>query len=150
MKLRLALMLIALAGCQMRDAASSAGLSADGGGLQPAGTALRIDFGRAQDGVIDSVSELIGAAPARLGPNPDCGAEVITAEWSAGLSLHFRSGDFRGWTLAAPGIEASGLTVGARLDAGAVSGDRGGIFAEPTPDGTRIARLRAGLPCGSA
>jgi hypothetical protein len=64
--------------------------------LQPEGTPLRIDFGRAEAGVIPAVSRLLGDAPAFRGPVPGCSLTV--ARWSDGLTLWFDRGTFVGWT----------------------------------------------------
>ncbi|MEM9756944.1 MAG: hypothetical protein AAF914_13155 [Pseudomonadota bacterium] len=74
-------------------------MTPDGGGLQPAGTTLRIDFGRAKQGVADSVGRLLGGSPTAI----DCqAAETEALVWPDGLMLVFRDGDFRGWQIAPP------------------------------------------------
>ena len=70
------------------------GLVPDAGGLQPNGTALRIDFGRAEAGVIAAVSRLRGVAPDGRAAVPGCGDVVA---WDDGLRLFFSVGDVRGW-----------------------------------------------------
>ena len=75
-------------------------LTPDAAGLQPAGTDLRIDFGRAQAGVIETVSRLLGDDPSDIGTIGECGAGPVTAAyWDDGLTLNFLDGDFRGWAL---------------------------------------------------
>jgi hypothetical protein len=87
-------------------------VTADSEGLQPVGSDLRIDFGRAQEGVIETVSRLLGSDPTDITTSPDCG-DVTAAYWRAGLTLNFVEGDFRGWVLTEPGLTvAGGLSVG--------------------------------------
>lgn len=70
------------------------GLVPDAAGLQPNGTELRIDFGRAQAGVIQSVSRLKAQTAAPPVVVPGCGVLVV---WPDGLGLVFIDGNFRGW-----------------------------------------------------
>lgn len=115
--MRFALLLVAaLAACTPLPLPSSApegnGVTPDSTGLQPGGTDLRIDFGRAQEGVIDTVSRLLGSDPTDITTSPDCG-DVTAAYWRSGLTLNFVEGDFRGWVLTEPGLSAAGgLSVG--------------------------------------
>lgn len=115
--MRFALLLVAaLAACTQLPLPSSApdgnGVTPDSTGLQPGGTDLRIDFGRAQEGVIDTVSRLLGSDPTDITTSPDCG-DVTAAYWRSGLTLNFVEGDFRGWVLTEPGLSAAGgLSVG--------------------------------------
>ena len=115
--MRFALLLVAaLAACTPLPLPSSApdgnGVTPDSTGLQPGGTDLRIDFGRAQAGVIDTVSRLLGSDPTDITTSPDCG-DVTAAYWRSGLTLNFVEGDFRGWVLTEPGLSAAGgLSVG--------------------------------------
>jgi hypothetical protein len=107
-----------LAGCAAATPTPQArGLMVAPYGLQPVGTDLRIDFGRAEEGVIGPVSRLLGTMPAARGPLPDCGPRISRAEWPGGLVLYFRDGDFAGWA-AASGFpataDASVATDGAR------------------------------------
>lgn len=83
-----------------------AGLTPDPGGLQPNGTSLRIDFGRAQEGVVAAVSRLKGQAPASSGGRPGCAAADTEVAWRDGLALAFRAGTFVGWR------DAAGRTAG--------------------------------------
>ena len=78
-------------------ASAARGLMPDAEGLQPAGTTLRIDFGRAQDGVIAAVSRLLGEEPARVTRTPGCRAADTEIAWPSGLVLAFRAGSFVGW-----------------------------------------------------
>lgn len=70
-------------------------------GLQPNGTTLRIDFGRAEAGVIPAVSRLLGEGPAFRGAVPGCA--LTAAGWDDGLTLWFDRGSFVGWTGATGG-----------------------------------------------
>ena len=88
---------------------SPMGLVPDSGGLQPAGSDLRIDFSRAEAGAIDTVSRLLGARPARIVDQADCGAGPLRAvRWPTGLTLNFQDGDFVGWVVDAPGARVAG------------------------------------------
>lgn len=78
-----------------------AGLVPDAGGLQPVGTALRIDFGREQQGVVAAVARLKDAAPAAAVATPGCAGADTEIAWSDGLVLAFRRGTFIGWRDAA-------------------------------------------------
>ncbi len=67
----------------------------DSGGIEPLGTGLRIDFGRHQPGVIETVSRLQGEPPSSL---IDCSVPgVAAALWDDGLALVFRNNAFAGW-----------------------------------------------------
>ncbi|MCX7646909.1 MAG: hypothetical protein N2Z62_16640 [Rhodobacteraceae bacterium] len=74
-----------------------AGLTPDPAGLQPHGTPLRIDFGRAQEGVVVAVSRLKDQAPAASMGRPGCAAADTEVVWRDGLALAFRGGTFVGW-----------------------------------------------------
>ena len=86
----------------------------DGNGLEPTISRLRIDFGRAQTGVIETVSRLIGTRPSSVTRATECGAGPMTiATWPGGLALNFVEDDFRGWTSFDPDLPvAGGLTPG--------------------------------------
>ena len=74
-------------------------MTLDSGGIAPTVSGLRIDFGRAQTGVVETVSRLLGDQPAAITTNPECGAGPVTsAVWEDGLTLNFMSGSFVGWT----------------------------------------------------
>ena len=66
----------------------------DGEGIALVGSPLRIDFGRAQDGVVAAVTRLEGRGPAAAVP---CPGGVTAVRWQSGLSLQFRDGAFLGW-----------------------------------------------------
>jgi hypothetical protein len=74
------------------------GLVPDANGLQPNGTPLRIDFGRAEAGVIPAVSRLLGRDPVSRGPVVGCSLSAV--RWDTGLTLWFDSEAFVGWTAA--------------------------------------------------
>lgn len=84
----------------------AAGLVPDAGGLQPNGSPLRIDFGRARLGVIQSVTRLKARPAAAPYEVPGCGSVVY---WPDGLGLVFVDGDFRGWVL---GERSAGVKCG--------------------------------------
>lgn len=114
---------VLVAGClngQIPKPAPSGGVVLSKDGLQPLGSDLRIDFGRAQDGVIVAVSKLQGADPARIATNAECGAGPVTfAQWSNGLTLNFMNGTFLGWTAQPPFAGSStveNLRVGTKID----------------------------------
>lgn len=87
------------------------GLVLDAAGLRPADSALRVDFGRAEDGTVAAVSKLVGARPVETGVNADCGAGPVKAvRWANGLTLNFRRGTFLGW-ISQPGRGAAARTA---------------------------------------
>jgi len=90
------------------------GLMPDSGGLQPAGTNLRIDFSRAEAGAVETVSRILGARPAATVDQAECGAGPVRAvRWQSGLTLNFQDGDFAGWVVDEPGlVVAGGYRVG--------------------------------------
>lgn len=150
-----------LAGCTLGTPAPEpaapppAGLTPDAEGLQPAGTTLRIDFGRAQPGVIDAVTRLLGEGPASVTRNGECGAGLVTAaRWTNGLTLNFLEGDFRGWVVDAPGQPvAGGLSVGAQAPGVPLQDttlgqefQSGGVFGL-VQDGATIDTLWSGTTC---
>jgi hypothetical protein len=84
-------------------------LTLDAQGIQPTVSQLRIDFGRAQPGVIDTVSRLLGDGPEAVTTNPECGAGPVTsATWEDGLTLNFQNGDFVGWVNSDPDLAVAG------------------------------------------
>lgn len=131
----------------------------DGAGLAPTVSGLRIDFGRAQTGVIDTVSRLLDARPASIATNTECGAGPVTAaQWDDGLTLNFMEGNFVGWTTSDPSLPvAGGFRAGqARLEMPTVSfqmtslgsefslGDVFGILDETD---SSVALLYSGVTC---
>ena len=80
-----------------------------GGGIDPTISRLSIDFGRAQVGVIDTVTRLLRAGPGEVTTIAECGAGPMTiARWENGLSLNFIEEDFRGWVSSDPGLPVDG------------------------------------------
>ena len=70
-------------------------LAYDARGIDVVGSGQRIDFGRAQAGVIDTMTRLQGDAPRVL---PCDGSTRSAARWRDGPLLVFRSGSFVGWS----------------------------------------------------
>lgn len=134
-------------------------LSLDAGGIQPSISPLRIDFGRAQIGVIDTVTRLLGAGPTQITTNTDCAAGPVTAaSWRDGLTLNFQDGAFVGWVNSDPGLPvAGGFVPGlSRLSMPPVSFQvtslgtefgRGEVYGVLTEGDTAIATLWAGTTC---
>jgi hypothetical protein len=84
-------------------------LALDGSGIDPAASPLRIDFGRAQAGVISTVSRLLDSRPVEVTTIGECGAGPMTvARWDGGLALNFVDGDFRGWVTSDPTLPVAG------------------------------------------
>ena len=84
-------------------------LSLDAQGIQPSISQLRIDFGRAQVGVIDTVTRLLGEGPTEIVTTAECGAGPVTAaRWKDGLTLNFQDGAFVGWVNADPDLAVAG------------------------------------------
>lgn len=165
--LRALALLAVLAGCSVGAVPDLgprvAGLVPDGGGLQPAGSDLRIDFGRDKAGVVEAVSRLLSARPGSDVVNAECGAgPVNTVSWD-GLDLTFMDGDFLGWivddaALAAAGGLRVGQTRAALEAAGAgpfrdtslgVEFESGGVFGLLETDGgdAPVTLLWSGLTC---
>lgn len=80
----------------------------DSGGIEPLGTGLRIDFGRAQPGVIATMTRLQGDTPTMI--TTCASANVSAAEWDDGLRLVFRNGAFVGWFTPDTSRTANGAT----------------------------------------
>jgi hypothetical protein len=91
-----ALALSACAPSSSPDRAAAVGLVPDALGLQPNGTTLRIDFGRAESGAVPVASRLLGEDPAYRGPVAGCA--LTAARWDGGLTMWFDRGSFVGWT----------------------------------------------------
>lgn len=134
-------------------------ISLDAQGIQPTISGLRIDFGRAQVGVIDTVSRLLGEGPDAIVTNAECGAGPITAaSWGDGLTLNFQDGAFVGWVNTDPDLAvAGGFRAGQpRLEMPAVSFQitslgtefaRSDIAGLLTEGDVAIAQLWAGRTC---
>jgi hypothetical protein len=67
----------------------------DARGIDVVGSGQRIDFGRSQAGVIDTMTRLQGDAPTLL---PCDNSSRNAARWDDGPLLVFRSGNFVGWS----------------------------------------------------
>jgi hypothetical protein len=134
-------------------------LTLDAQGISPTVSQLRIDFGRAQAGVIDTVSRLLDEGPNAITTTAECGAGPVTAAaWDDGLTLNFQNGQFVGWVNADPELAvAGGFRAGQpRLEMPPVSfqvtslgtefsrSDISGILTE---DDARIRLLWAGTTC---
>jgi len=131
----------------------------DGRGIAPTVSGLRIDFGRAQVGVIDTVSRLLDAPPVAVAIDPECGAApVTTAAWADGLTLTFLDGTFAGWTSSDPGLRVAGGFVAGQLRLGmppvsfqvtalGTEFNRGDIFGRLDGTDTRVSLLGAGMTC---
>jgi hypothetical protein len=76
------------------EAAPPPAFAPDADGIALIGTPQRIDFGRAQEGVIAAVTRLEGRGPAAT---TACLSGVTAVRWPSGLSLHFADGAFLGW-----------------------------------------------------
>lgn len=112
MRLLVALLICAtaLAGCAAApEEPDLPPFTLDGNGIEPTISRLSIDFGRAQVGVIDTVSRLLGSRPAEITTIPECGQGPMTvARWEGGLSLNFVDEDFRGWVSSDPELPVAG------------------------------------------
>ena len=134
-------------------------MTLDARGIQPTVSQLRIDFGRAQVGVIDTVSRLLGEGPDTIGTNTECGAGPVTsASWPDGLTLNFQDGQFVGWGNADPELAVAGgfRADQSRLEMPQVSFQvttlgtefaRSDIFGILTEDDASIRLLWAGTTC---
>lgn len=157
----LTLVLLSLAGCVADffgpSTPTAPQFAFDPGGIQQIGSDLRIDFGRAQEGAIESASRLFGSLPDDVIAIDECGAgRVVAARWP-GVTLNFLGGDFVGWVLGAPGLPANGLTVGqpqnslppvtlAETTLG-TEFEVNGVFGLILPGEAEIAQLWSGTSC---
>ncbi|MBL4627778.1 MAG: hypothetical protein JKY00_07035 [Roseicyclus sp.] len=74
------------------------GFAFDAEGIQITGSALRIDFGRAQNGVVETVTRLHGEDPVHFYTPSQCSAAGRTAvTWNGAFTLIFSDGGFSGW-----------------------------------------------------
>ncbi len=133
-------------------------MRADGEGLQPDGTRLRIDFGRAEAGAVAATARLIGSQPSGREQPQGCGGRVLV-RWANGFAMTFAAGAFTGWTSGSgrgtPVATVTGLAPGqsAAALAGASFEDtpRGREFragdVRGRLDGEEIAVLWSGQPC---
>jgi hypothetical protein len=91
--------LLALCACapsSAPDPAAATGIVPDALGLQPNGSTLRIDFGRAEAGAVPVAARLLGKDPVYRGPVAGCA--LTAARWDDGFSMWFDRGSFVGWT----------------------------------------------------
>jgi len=151
--------LVLITGCVPIDEDSGQAFTLDPRGIQPLGTDLRIDFGRAQTGVIDTVSGLQTRPPAQVAVLEECGAgEVTAAIWPDGLVLNFLDGDFLGWVIDQNGfVTGTGLEVGQSREVLPVTGfeetslgtefEAQGIFGLLDEQHQDIALLWSGVTC---
>lgn len=79
----------------------------DAAGIAVDGTALRVDFGRAEAGAVAAVSRLQGRGPQGAAPCPGGAARAVAWE---GLTLYMQGGAFVGWSR--PDGSSAGLTCG--------------------------------------
>jgi hypothetical protein len=86
---------LALAACAPTpEVAPPPAFAPDSDGIALIGVPQRIDFGRAEAGVIAAVTRLEGRGPAAT---TVCPGGATAVRWSSGLSLHFADGAFLGW-----------------------------------------------------
>lgn len=136
------------------------GVVVTSGGLVPVGSILRIDFGRAQLGVIEAVTKLQGEQPEQIRTIEECGAGPVTAaRWKNGLTLNFQNEVFLGWTAQAPfagGSSSDGLRVGTTIaDLGVPLEEttlgreflKDDIWGLIPPGETQVGTLWSGLTC---
>lgn len=130
-------------------------------GVQPVGSDLRVDFGRAQPGVVAAVSKLQGAQPVAVSTNQNCGAGPVTsARWRNGLTLNFQNGAFLGWVVQEPYNGPTNAADNLRIGTGL--GDLGvpleqttlgreflkdGIWGLVAEDESQVGTLWSGLTC---
>lgn len=156
----LALLLGACAAPAAETRAPGQGLVLDAEGLHPAGSALRVDFGRAEAGTVAAVSKLLGAGPVETAANAECGAGPVKAvRWANGLTLNFQRGTFLGWVSeqgqGVPARTASGLGPGTaqaavpgaqtRATSLGTEVETGGVFG--LVEAGEVRRIWAGLTC---
>ncbi|MDF0596464.1 hypothetical protein [Psychromarinibacter halotolerans] len=107
------LLLAACGGTEVTTRGGTTDLRPDANGLAIAGNPLRIDFGRAQDGVLTAVTRVLGAPPANSMTNPECGAGPLQIVQYDRITLLFQTGNFVGWTTDDPRVAAAnGLSAG--------------------------------------
>ncbi|WP_425053015.1 hypothetical protein [Psychromarinibacter sp. S121] len=107
------LVLAACGGAEVTTRGGTAQLRPDANGLAIADNPLRIDFGRAQEGVLTAVTRVLGAPPANSVTNSECGAGPLQIVQYAEITLLFQNGNFVGWTTDDPRISlANGLSAG--------------------------------------
>lgn len=134
-------------------------LTLDGNGLQPSTSALRVDFGRAQTGVIDTVSRLLDERPAQISTNTQCRAGPVTsAQWANGLTLTFMDGNFLGWNTSDPALPVAGgfrpgqlrtemPQISFQVTSLGTEFNRAGVFGLMDSTGNEVRVLWTGLTC---
>lgn len=133
-------------------------------GLRVPSTDERIDFGRAEAGVVAAVAKLLNAEPVSSATNAECGAgPVKTVSFAKGIDLLFQNGDFRGWGATSPiFVTTTGYAPGmtrAQLETAGVTGfqqttigtefEVSGVFGllELPSQTARVDLLWAGVSC---
>lgn len=134
-------------------------LTLDAQGIMPTTSGLRIDFGRAQVGAIETVSRLLDEGPLQVATNAQCPAGPITAAtWEDGLTLNFQGGQFVGWTNSDPELAvAGGFEAGQprvempptsfQITSLGTEFNRSGIFGILGENDAQVALLWAGTAC---
>ncbi|WP_139838557.1 hypothetical protein [Pseudoruegeria aquimaris] len=121
---------------------AAAGLALAPDHLQPIGSALRIDFGRAEAGTVAAVSRLVGAQPrARIPCSNGAGA---AQRWANGLTLYFLREGLHGWRLE-PGRGTSLATVDGYAPGQPVPAATGPYVFEA--DASGLTAINAGESC---
>lgn len=113
--------------------------------LHPVGSDLEISLSRAEEGVIPTVTRLMGGPPTDVTDHGECeGTAVRTYAWPGGLELAFRDGDLAGWRATGAGFATrTGVAVG---DPAPVDAEAAGGVALTLRDG-RVAELWVGPRC---
>jgi len=84
-------------------------LTLDAQGIQHTASQTRLDFGRDQAGVIDSISRVFNESPASVTTTAECGAGPVTAAaFADGLTLNFQDNRFVGWVNSDPSLAVAG------------------------------------------
>ena len=104
------------------DGSPTARLAVEGDGLRvftlPSGSARPISFGTGKAETLKMLQAVLGAPPASVGDNVDCGA--TRARWPGGLTVWFVDEAFAGWSLGPDGSGVStvdGIAIGSTRDA---------------------------------
>ncbi len=109
---------LCLAGCgalpgQNQAVPEVTGLFLAPGYLQPKTSSLRVDFDRAEEGVVPTISALLKEQPTSRMIQTECGAGTVTAVRWTGLTLNFIGPSLEGWVADTPRFETlTGLRVG--------------------------------------
>ena len=151
--IRFALPLVLLTGCVTPTPEATQSVTFGANGVIVGDAGLEISFGRAQDGAVTAMSQLIGP-PNQTYDNQECGAGPITTVSWDGVDMLFMFGDFRGWVLSAPFDTSIGVTVGMTPEPDTVLQDTslgqefgiGGVYAL-IATGDTIDTVWAGVSC---